>query len=204
MNNQTKSQRKATTPTKEEKTTTRMRWLLRKLYHIWVASRKTRKHLFLKEEDSPGETRCKKSWDRFEEYDSLSLRYVKQVSGANWKPTANGEVQTREEATVYVKELDLYMTVMLLEETHAVRSLGKPCEDHGYTYRSGQKTHLTKKGKNIDCNISNYAPFVVPGLSTITSTTPTPASSSSSSQDYVLDVSRYTENPVPERKWKCE
>ena len=26
-------------------------------------------------------TRCKKSWDRFEEYDSLSLRYVKQVSG---------------------------------------------------------------------------------------------------------------------------
>ena len=28
-----------------------------------------------------GETRCKKSWDRFEEYDSLSLRYVKQVSG---------------------------------------------------------------------------------------------------------------------------
>ena len=31
--------------------------------------------------------------------------------------TANGEVQTREEATVYVKELDLIVTVMLLEET---------------------------------------------------------------------------------------
>ena len=31
--------------------------------------------------------------------------------------TANGEVQTREEATVYVKELDLFVTVMLLEET---------------------------------------------------------------------------------------
>ena len=30
---------------------------------------------------SIGETRCKKSWDRFEEYDSLSLRYVKHVSG---------------------------------------------------------------------------------------------------------------------------
>ena len=39
--------------------------------------------------------------------------------------TANGEVQTREEATVYVKELDLFVTVMLLEETPAVLSLGK-------------------------------------------------------------------------------
>ena len=28
--------------------------------------------------------------------------------------TANGEVQTREEATVYVKELDLFVKVMLL------------------------------------------------------------------------------------------
>ena len=27
--------------------------------------------------------------------------------------TANGEVKTREEATVYVKELDLFVTVML-------------------------------------------------------------------------------------------
>ena len=28
--------------------------------------------------------------------------------------TANGEVQTRKEATVYVKELDLFVTVMLV------------------------------------------------------------------------------------------
>ena len=35
----------------------------------------------LKETDSPGETRCNKSLDRFEMYGSLSLRYVKQVSG---------------------------------------------------------------------------------------------------------------------------
>ena len=44
---------------------------------------------------------------------------------------ANGEVQTREEATVYVKELDLFVTVMLLEETLTVLSLVKLCEDHG-------------------------------------------------------------------------
>ena len=61
--------------------------------------------------------------------------------------TANGEVQTREEATVYVKELDLCVTVMLLEETPAVLSLGKLCENHGCTYHwaSGQKPHLIRK-----------------------------------------------------------
>ena len=39
--------------------------------------------------------------------------------------TANGEVQTKEEATVYVKELDLFVKVMLLEETTAVLPLGE-------------------------------------------------------------------------------
>ena len=39
--------------------------------------------------------------------------------------TANGEVQTKEEATEYVKELDLFVTVMLLEDTPAVLSLGE-------------------------------------------------------------------------------
>ena len=87
--------------------------------------------------------------------------------------TANGEVQTREEATVYVKELDLFVTVMLLENTPAVLSLGKLCEDHIYNYHwiSDEKPHLIKKGKRIDCNISNHVPFVVPGLSGSSSST---------------------------------
>ena len=110
--------------------------------------------------------------------------------------TANGEVQTREEATVYVKELDLFVTVMLLEETPAVLSLGKLCEDHGFSYHwtSGQKPHLTQNGKRIYCKISNCVPFVVPGLSTSSSTTPTPTSSSSSLQDSVIS----TKNPAAE------
>ena len=71
---------------------------------------------------------------------------------------ANGEVQTREEATVNVEQLDLFVTVMLLEETPAVLSLGKLCEDHGCTYHwtSGQKPHLTQNGKRINCNIGSY------------------------------------------------
>ena len=37
--------------------------------------------------------------------------------------TANGEVRTNKEATVCVKQLDLFVTVILLEETPAVLSL---------------------------------------------------------------------------------
>ena len=111
--------------------------------------------------------------------------------------TANGEVQTREEATENVKELDLFVTVMLLEETPAVLSVGKLCEDHGYAchWTSGQKPYLIRNGKRIDCNVSNYVPFVDPGLSTSSSTSSSPAWSTSSSQDTVIS----TENPTSER-----
>ena len=41
---------------------------------------------------------------------------------------------------------DLFVKVVLLEETPAVFSLEKLCEDHGYTYHwtSGQKPHLIR------------------------------------------------------------
>ena len=48
--------------------------------------------------------------------------------------TTHGEVQTHEEAIVYVKELDNFLTVKVLEDTPVVLSLGKLCEDHGYSY----------------------------------------------------------------------
>ena len=85
--------------------------------------------------------------------------------------TANSEVLTKEEATVYVRELDLFVTVVLFEDTPVVLSLGKLCEDHGYNYHwtSGQKPHLIKNGRKIDCITANYVPFVVPGLSTSSS-----------------------------------
>ena len=121
--------------------------------------------------------------------------------------TANGEVQTTEEATVYVQQLDLFVKVVLREEIPAMLSLGKLCEDHGYTYHwiSGQKPHLIRNGKRIDCNISNNVPFVVPGLSaSSSSTTPSPTSPSSSSQDSVFDVNRYTEKSSTRKKTKCE
>ena len=59
--------------------------------------------------------------------------------------TANGEVQTKEEATVYVKQLDKFVKVMFLEETPANLSLEKLCEDHGYTYSTepAVKNHIS-------------------------------------------------------------
>ena len=55
--------------------------------------------------------------------------------------TANGGVQTHEEATVYVKELDIFLTMIVLENTPAVLSLGKLCDENGYSneWINGQK-----------------------------------------------------------------
>ena len=55
--------------------------------------------------------------------------------------TANGEVHTNEETQVYVHDFKLFATVQFLKETLVVLSLGKVCEDHGYSYEwvSGQK-----------------------------------------------------------------
>ena len=61
--------------------------------------------------------------------------------------TANGEVQTHEEATVYVKEFDIFLTLKVLENTPAVLSLGKLCDENGYSYEwiNGRKPHLIQK-----------------------------------------------------------
>ena len=87
-------------------------------------------------------------------------------------------------------------------------SLGKLCEEHGYTYhwKSSQKPHLIKDGKRIDCNIFYCGPFIVPGISTSSSSiTPSSASSPSSSQESTSENSdsvwenRDVEAPVSER-----
>ena len=48
--------------------------------------------------------------------------------------SGNGEVQTNEEATVNVKELDILLTMSVLENTPVVLSLGKLCDENGYSY----------------------------------------------------------------------
>ena len=85
--------------------------------------------------------------------------------------TANGEVQTHEEAIVYVKELDVFLTMKVLENTPAVLSLGKLCDENGYSceWINGHKPHLIKNGIRIICNTEKFVLIVVPGLSSSSS-----------------------------------
>ena len=85
--------------------------------------------------------------------------------------TSAGEVRTHEEAIVYVKELDTFLTMKVLENTPAVLSLGKLCDENGYSYEwiNGQKPHLIKNGIRIICNTENFVLIVVPGLSSSSS-----------------------------------
>ena len=135
--------------------------------------------------------------------------------------TANGAVQTHEEATVYVKELDIVLTMKVLEDTPAVLSLGKLCDEHGYSYEwiNGRKPHLNKNGIRIQCNTENFVPIVVPGLSKSSSSslpnstpmTPSrqeidhPKSSSSSSTSTTMTSSAVSSESVArqERRDPC-
>ena len=87
----------------------------------------------------------------------------------------NGEVQTNEETQIYVHDLDLVVTVQILDDAP---SLGKLCEEHEYTHEwaSGQKPHLTKQGKKILCKTENFS-----GTSSSSTSLPQDSSSTSSS-----------------------
>ena len=102
--------------------------------------------------------------------------------------TANGEVLTDGEAIVYVKELDIFLTMEVFEDTPAVLSARKLCDEHRYSYEwiTGQKPHLIKNGVRKQCNTENFVPVVVPGLCTIPSSlsTSTPTTPSGRETDH--------------------
>ena len=146
---------------------------------------------------------------------------------------ANGEVQTHEKAIVYVKNLEIFLTMKVLDNTQTVLTLGKLCDENGYSYEwiNGQNPHLIKDGIRIICNTENSVPIVNTGLSSSSSgsssTSKTPSrqeshssssSSSSSSSPTVSEIQiREREDalnsdisPVPvselvdDRTWKPE
>ena len=86
-------------------------------------------------------------WSEKKKRNSAELETVRASKSPTTVVTANGEVQTEEEATVYVRELDLFVTVMLLEDTPAVLSLGKLCEDHGFKLALDQWSRTTSHQK---------------------------------------------------------
>ena len=86
----------------------------------------------------------------------------------NWNPrqsrnpttdiTADGEVQTNEEAQVYNHDLELFVMEKILENTLAVLFFGTLCEGHchAYEWASGQQPQPTKNGKTILDNTGNF------------------------------------------------
>ena len=120
--------------------------------------------------------------------------------------TANGEVQTHEEAIVYVKELDIFLTMNVLDNTPAVLSLGKLCDENGYSYEwiNGQKPRLIEDGIRIICHTENFVLIVVPGLSSSSSgsssTLRTPMKQESHSSSSSSSPSSPTVGGIPVRE----
>ena len=99
----------------------------------------------------------------------------------------------------------IFLDNEVLEDTPAVLSLGKLCDEHGYPYEwiNGQKPHLIKKRYSDTVQHRELRSHRVPGLSTLssssfpssTSMTPSrqeidhPTSSSSSSTSPTMTVS---------------
>ena len=94
--------------------------------------------------------------------------------------TAIGEVPSSEEAQVYVHDRELFVTVQILDDTSAVLSLGKLCEEHDCTneWASGQKPHLTHCARQKN---SFFVPGVSSSSNSSSSSTPFPQDSSSTS-----------------------
>ena len=65
----------------------------------------------------------------------------------------------------------IFLTMKVLDNTPAVLSLGKLCDENGYSYEwiNGHQPHLNKNGIRIICNTENFVPIVVRGLSSSSS-----------------------------------
>ena len=199
-------QRSPNAPKFEDRSQEETEW---KEQGVREAARKLAKSVFkLKEQEkatffSPSENRClPASTLKLEEREfvvgsgpSMHMISKKDLSNAELDTltkscsprivmTANGEVQTHEEATVFVKELDIFLTMKVLENTPAVLSLGKLCDENGYSFEwiNGQKPHLIKNGIRISFNTEKFVPIVVPGLSNSSSGSDSPTSRTLSRQ----------------------
>ena len=105
--------------------------------------------------------------------------------------------QQRQEGDVEKKEPQRQKSVWEVQPT-AVQKLLERYLLMGiiiYHWTCGQKPHLIKNGRKIDCNTANHVPFVVPGLSASSSISSSPTSPTSRSQNTVTP----TEHPASTR-----
>ena len=86
------------------------------------------------------------------------------------------------------QRIGYFLTMKVLEETPAVLSLGKLCDENGYSYEwiNGQKPHLIKDVIRIRSNTETFVPIMVPGLSTSSSSS-LPSSTSMTPSRQIID-----------------
>ena len=65
---------------------------------------------------------------------AVELEAVRKYSNPTKVITVSEEVQTNEDTTKYVKDVDRFVTIQLLKDKPSVLSIGKLFEDHGYSY----------------------------------------------------------------------
>ena len=111
--------------------------------------------------------------------DSAELETMRTSRSPAMVMTANGEVLAKEETTVYVKELDLFGTVMLLEEHPQFFHSESSARIMGILITGpAVKNHTSPKmERELIAIFHTMCHFVVPGLS---------ASSSSTSSSHLL------------------
>ena len=99
------------------------------------------------------------------DFNKAELETVRISKSPTVVMTANDEVLAKEEATENVRELDLFLKVMLLEKyTRQFFQLENFAKNLGTCYRwtSGQKPHLIKNGKKNHCDTSHLCTIRCP------------------------------------------
>ena len=77
--------------------------------------------------------------------------------------TVNGPVIARNEATVYILDLDDSVTAVLMDKAPPVLSLGKLCIENGWAYQwkpGSLAPVLTKGSKTIECHVTHNVPNI--------------------------------------------
>ena len=79
--------------------------------------------------------------------------------------TTNGEVQTNEEATINVRELEKswqWKSSRTRQQFYRSESFAMNTDTHA-EWITGQQPHLINNGFRIQCNTEKFVPIVVPG-----------------------------------------
>ena len=85
--------------------------------------------------------------------------------------TANGSMYATEEVIVFLKEMDMFVSVQLLEDRHSSNAVSGETlrrKEYSCEWNEGQNPNVIKNNKNVPCTCDNFVPIVGPGLSSET------------------------------------